>query len=160
VTAMLKDEERAKLVALEKAATPGPWMPISPKGRAADYTSFVEGADGRMVLHTQAPFRTDKEIVANCALTVATRNALSSLLAADAAVRGMRAKAFDQFHNALRILTSLDKHELIEADVIDHSESDHSKWIAFRDDPFRWFIRADDESATKLWGLIERRQRR
>ncbi len=72
----------------------------------------------------------------------------------------MRAKAFDQFHNALRILTSLDKHELIEAGVIDHSESDHSKWIAFRDDPFRWFIRADDESATKLWGLIERRQRR
>lgn len=157
---LLTDEERAKLVELEKAATPGPWRAAAPKGRVSDYTSIVEGADGRMALFAGAPSRSDEEIVANCALTVATRNALPALLAADAAVRGMRAKAFDQFHNALRILTSLDKHELIEAGVIDHSESDHSKWIAFRDDPFRWFIRADDESATKLWGLIERRQRR
>lgn len=157
---LLTDEERAKLVALEKEATPGPWRAAAPKGRATGYTSIVEGADGRMALFAGTPFRSDEEIVANCALTVATRNALPALLAADAAVRGMRAKAFDQFHNALRILTSLDKHELIEAGVIDHSESDHSKWIAFRDDPFRWFIRADDESATKLWGLIERRQRR
>lgn len=67
---------------------------------------------------------------------------------------------FAEFHNSLRILTSIDKHELIEAGVLDHSEPDHSVWIAFRDDPFRWLIRADDETAAKLWTIIERRQRR
>ena len=87
---LLTDEERAKLVALEKEATPGPWRAAAPKGRATGYTSIVEGADGRMALFAGTPFRSDEEIVANCALTVATRNALSSLLAADAAVRGMR----------------------------------------------------------------------
>lgn len=87
---LLTDEERAKLVALEKEATPGPWRAAAPKGRATGYTSIVEGADGRMALFAGTPFRSDEEIVANCALTVATRNALPALLAADAAVRGMR----------------------------------------------------------------------
>jgi len=67
---------------------------------------------------------------------------------------------FAEFHNALRVLTSIDKHELVEAGVIDSSETGHSEWIAFRDDPFRWFIRADDDGAAKLWTIIERRQRR
>lgn len=66
---------------------------------------------------------------------------------------------FAEFHNALRILTSIDKHELVEAGIIDNSETGHSRWMAFRDHPFRWFILASDTKASKLWAIIERRQR-
>ncbi|HQS14975.1 hypothetical protein [Reyranella sp.] len=65
---------------------------------------------------------------------------------------------FAEFHNALRILTSIDRHELEAAGVI--KAGDHNAWGTFTRDPFRWFIRADDASAAKLWGIIERRQRR
>lgn len=63
----------------------------------------------------------------------------------------------EEFHNALRILTSLDLHDLAAGGVI--ARDDLETWRAFRDDPFRWFIRADDEKARKLFTLIERRQR-
>jgi hypothetical protein len=36
------------------------------------------------------------------------------------------------------------------------SRGDHNAWGTFRRDAFRWFIRADDETA--LFTLIERRQ--
>jgi hypothetical protein len=64
---------------------------------------------------------------------------------------------FAEFHNALRILISIDMHELVEVGVI--KPGDHFAWGAFRDDPFRWFIRADDDKAAKLWAIIERRQK-
>lgn len=51
--------------------TPGPWRAVSPKGRPAEYTSIIEGADGRMVLFAGAPFRSDDEIVGNAALAAA-----------------------------------------------------------------------------------------
>ncbi len=59
------------------------------------------------------------------------------------------------FHNWLRILISIDRHELEAAGVI--STGDHNAWGTFHRDPFRWLIRADDASAEKLWLLIERR---
>lgn len=59
------------------------------------------------------------------------------------------------FHNMLRILVSLDLHDLVAGGVI--GRDDLNAWNSFRTDPFRWFIRADDETARKLWTLIERR---
>lgn len=62
-----------------------------------------------------------------------------------------------EFLNALRIMLSIDQDELIAAGVI--PAGDWMAWRRFRSDPFRWFIRdADDEAASKLWALIERRQ--
>jgi hypothetical protein len=63
----------------------------------------------------------------------------------------------NEFHNALRILTSIDAHELEAAGVIRHA--DHNAWGTFRRDPYRWFIRADDATAEKLWKIIERRMK-
>lgn len=40
-----------------------------------------------------------------------------------------------EFHNALRILTSIDFYELVEAGVID--ADDTAEWKAFREDPYR-----------------------
>ena len=65
---------------------------------------------------------------------------------------------FAEFHNALRILTNIDRHELEAAGVIE--ANDHNAWGEFRRDPFRRFIRSDDATAAKLWAIIERRQRR
>ena len=70
----------------------------------------------------------------------------------------MAGMTFAEFHNALRILTSIDRHELEAAGAME--PGDDKAWTAFRGDPFRWFIRADDERAGKVWAIIERRQRR
>lgn len=62
-----------------------------------------------------------------------------------------------EFSNALRVLLSIDKHELEAAGVIRHA--DHNAWGTFHRDPYRFFIRADDATAEKLWALIERRMK-
>jgi hypothetical protein len=59
------------------------------------------------------------------------------------------------FHNRLRVLTSIDMHELVDAGVIERG--DVTEWGRFTRDPFRWLIRADDASAEKLWTIIEKR---
>lgn len=59
------------------------------------------------------------------------------------------------FHNGLRIMISIDRDELENADVL--ARNDHNAWAAFQRDPYRWMIRADDETAGKLWSIIERR---
>lgn len=64
---------------------------------------------------------------------------------------------FADFHNGLRILLSIDRHELEAAGVI--KINDHNAWGEFRRDPFRWFIRADDIAAPKLWAIVQRRQK-
>lgn len=63
---------------------------------------------------------------------------------------------FAQFHNALRILTSVDYDELVAAGV----ESIDGRWGSFQADPFRWFIKASDVDAAKVWAIIEARQSR
>lgn len=59
------------------------------------------------------------------------------------------------FHNRLRIMISIDRDELESAGVI--ARGDHNAWGTFHRDPYRWLIRCDDESAAKLWTIIERR---
>lgn len=56
-----------------------------------------------------------------------------------------------RFHNALRILLSIDGPDF-------HEAAPDGDWQAFRDDPFRYLIRCDDEQAQALWKLVEARQ--
>jgi hypothetical protein len=56
------------------------------------------------------------------------------------------------FLNAMRILTSIDRDEV--------PFLDGPRWHAFRTDPFRFMIRADDKTADAIYGIIERRQPR
>jgi len=67
------------------------------------------------------------------------------------------AMTFGEFHNGLRIMLAIDMHELEAAGII--RQGDRGAWAEFHRDPFRWFIRADDVSAGKLWAIIERRNR-
>lgn len=59
----------------------------------------------------------------------------------------------DEFHNALRILASIDAHELIEAGI-------ENEWRFFVLSPCSWFIHANDADADKLWAIIVRRSKR
>ena len=65
----------------------------------------------------------------------------------------------DEFHNALRVMTSIDFHELVGAGVMVESDvrGEFCQWDKFRRDPYRWMIRADDETAERLWGIIQKR---
>lgn len=54
-----------------------------------------------------------------------------------------------RFMNALRILKSLDAHEV---------GLEGSRWLKFRDDPVGFLIRADDSTANAIWLAIESRQ--
>ena len=62
---------------------------------------------------------------------------------------------FGEFHNGLRIMMSIDQDELVSAGII--RANDHNAWGEFRRDPFRWFIRASDDQAKKLWTLMQKR---
>lgn len=59
------------------------------------------------------------------------------------------------FHNRLRVMRSIDRHELVEAGAL--APDDLAGWEAFDKDPYRWFIRAPDAEADRLWSIIERR---
>jgi hypothetical protein len=63
-----------------------------------------------------------------------------------------------QFLNAIKILHSIDMHELVEAGAMQHG--DGATWQAFRSNPCKWLIRADDKTADAIYGIIERRQPR
>jgi len=52
-----------------------------------------------------------------------------------------------QFHNGLRLLNSIDAHEL----------GDPEWWPRFRDDPYRFFIKADDGQVEIIWNAMKRR---
>jgi hypothetical protein len=60
------------------------------------------------------------------------------------------------FQNKLRILNSIDRHELIEAGLM-ASERDLIRWQIFRENPHLWLMKADDDRAEKLWSIIEKR---
>lgn len=53
------------------------------------------------------------------------------------------------FHNALRILINIDANEFPGPDC---------DWVQFRDDPWRYFIRTDDETAERLYRIVEDRK--
>lgn len=61
-----------------------------------------------------------------------------------------------EFHNGLRILASIDMHELEDCGAIAHG--DQSSWLMFRENPWRWFIRVGDDTAERVWSIIQRRQ--
>lgn len=46
-----------------------------------------------------------------------------------------------EFHNALRVLRSIDAYELGDPDW----------WEQFRDSPYLFFIRCDDDTADVIW---------
>jgi hypothetical protein len=56
--------------------------------------------------------------------------------------------AFRRFVNALKILRSLDEHEV----------PDLTSWPAFRDDPYKYFIRASGHDQATIWLALNRRQ--
>lgn len=61
----------------------------------------------------------------------------------------------NEFHNGLRILRSVDRDEL-EASL--NERLPDRKWEKFSDDPYRFFIGADDETADAIWRCIAARQ--
>ena len=61
-----------------------------------------------------------------------------------------------EFQNALRIMWSLDRHELVDAGVID--ADNESAWKAFRDCPHKQAIRLDEARFARLFDLIASRQ--
>lgn len=62
---------------------------------------------------------------------------------------------FSQFHNGLRKLANIDRHDLVEHGVIE--ADDIAGWERFRENPHLWFIRASDAQAAKVWKIMERR---
>lgn len=60
-----------------------------------------------------------------------------------------------RFTAALRALLGIDRDELVAAGVI--GAGDGQAWAAFRADPPRWLLGADEERRQRLWGLVEGR---
>lgn len=68
-----------------------------------------------------------------------------------------------RFQNALRILWSIDVHELRDAGVIDENwgtpeASERNQIAAFLDNPDREILRMPDANFERLYALIESRQ--
>ncbi len=55
---------------------------------------------------------------------------------------------FFRFHNGLRVLLNIDASEF---------PGPAEDWPTFRDNPWRYFIGCNDETARALWEIIERR---
>lgn len=62
-----------------------------------------------------------------------------------------------EFHNSLRVLSSIDFHELAEAGAITDDADGEVEWKHFRENPWRYFITADDDCAEKIWAIVEHR---
>lgn len=66
---------------------------------------------------------------------------------------------FRQFHNRLRILRSIDKHEFDSA--LAHCEllpSNEAAWQSFQKDPFHWLVAARDEWARAVFSIVRERE--
>ncbi len=62
---------------------------------------------------------------------------------------------FPEFHNALRVLLNLDRVELERFLVL--RKGDHPGWARFQENPYRFFIKADTETAKNLFVLMQQR---
>lgn len=107
--------------------------------------------------------RQDHETVARAAVDNA--DALLEALGETrpAKVRQEPTLGFVRFHNALRILRSIDRDEFVgvfsREGFLEDSQEAASDWTQFRNDPYAWFIRADRHKAEAIWRhLIEKRQ--
>jgi len=69
---------------------------------------------------------------------------------ADAPTTGM---TFRQFRNGLCILRSIDRSELTDVGF----DMTHDQWYSFRDDPYEYLLRCDDERAKWIWAVIGKR---
>lgn len=54
-----------------------------------------------------------------------------------------------EFHNALRVIRSIDHDEV--------PFLDEQQWDVFMREPERFFIRADDDTAAKIWAAMKKR---
>jgi hypothetical protein len=60
-----------------------------------------------------------------------------------------------EFENRLKVLHSLDRHELVEAGLGHMADDRH--WVAFREKPAAWLLNAEDHNAAAVWALVESR---
>jgi hypothetical protein len=67
---------------------------------------------------------------------------------------------FATFHNALRILRSIDWREFADAvgDFYPSAAQRTAAWERFRDAPYDWFICAPTRQAEAIWAVVESRQ--
>jgi hypothetical protein len=63
---------------------------------------------------------------------------------------------FVSFHTVLMTLMVLDQQELVDAGAL--ADRDYEPWDAFKADPARWFLKADDAIAEAVWKAIWRRR--
>ena len=76
---------------------------------------------------------------------------------ADAVLASFAKSSQADFHNRIRILGSIDFHELVAAGVLIDDADGEAEWKAFRANPFRYFIACDDETCDRIWQAIEAR---
>lgn len=63
---------------------------------------------------------------------------------------------FVAFHTVLMTLMVLDQQELVDAGAL--PDRDYEAWEAFKVDPARWFLNADDNISEAVWKAIWRRR--
>lgn len=61
--------------------------------------------------------------------------------------------ALASFHNSLRILQNVEMSDFLNAAI-----GDYAAWRSFSNDPYRFFIRANDTTVNRLWALIQQNQ--
>ena len=73
-----------------------------------------------------------------------------------------------EFHNGLRLLRSIDLHELQAVGLwteahpkTETREAGYAwnRWLSFQEQPHDFFIRCDDETAAKIWAAMEKRMK-
>lgn len=64
---------------------------------------------------------------------------------------------FNEFHNALRVLSSIDYPEFDDAIRPVGGHLPGLTWSQFRDNPWAWFIRVPTAQAQAVWNIVERR---
>lgn len=60
-----------------------------------------------------------------------------------------------EFHNALKVMASIDMDELVNAGVI--QSGDFITWGEFRENPYHFFICSADDVAKRIWGVLMER---
>ena len=58
-------------------------------------------------------------------------------------------EGLDEFLNRLRILRSIDSHEVPEL----------VEWPGFRDDPYEYLINCSDDEAAHIWAALRKREK-
>ena len=70
----------------------------------------------------------------------------------------------NEFYNGLRLLRSIDLYELQAQELWRNASSyahdeDRAHWIKFRDNPYEFLMRCDDETADKIWAAMKKRMK-